>query len=130
IRTFWDSDLLLFNVEHLVIQRDVRAEMGWLPRPDMVRNHLQFDVKPRPRIRSVRQLFLRSNVDYITNQVGQLETRNRDLTFESLFDAGDRVFVRYSRPFDRITVPFRLQGGVTVTPGTYDWQSAQVRFTP
>jgi hypothetical protein len=66
-----------------VIQRDVTPEMGWLPRKDMRKTKVQFDVKPRPRIAAVRQLFLRANVDYITNQAGQLDTRNQDATVES-----------------------------------------------
>jgi hypothetical protein len=129
IRTNWDSDFWFANFEHLVIQRDVNPEMGWLPRRDMKKTKVQFDVKPRPPIKSVRQLFLRANVDYITNQAGQLDTRNQDATFESLFQSGDRMFVRYSHQFDRIRNQFGIQG-VAVVPGAYNWRTAQFRFTP
>jgi hypothetical protein len=104
--------------------------MGWLPRRDMRKSKVQFDFKPRPAIRGVRQLFFRTNVDYITNQAGQLDTRNQDVTFESLFQSGDRVFARYSHQFDRTRNAFGIQGRVTVLPGAYDWKTLQLRFTP
>jgi hypothetical protein len=121
IRTNWDSDRWFVNGEHLLIQRAVNPEMGWLPRRDMRKTKLQLDFKPRPRLPHVRQLFLRSNLDYITNQAGTLETRNQDGTFESLFQSGDRIIAKYIRLYDRIRRPFSIQNRVTVTPGIYEW---------
>jgi hypothetical protein len=129
LRSNWDTDRWLFNFEHLLIQKDVNPEMGWLPRRDMRKTKVQIDFKPRPHISHVRQLFFRTNVEYITNQAGALETRNQDLTVESLFQSGDRVFARYSHLLDRIDETFRIQG-VPVTPGDYQWDSAMWRFTP
>jgi hypothetical protein len=129
-RTTWDSDLVYLEATHLIVQRDFNPEMGWLPRRDMRKSQGRFDFKPRPRSRTVRQLFFRSGVDYFTNQSGELESRNQDFTFESLFQSGDRIFVRYSHLFDRIHTPFDIQGKVTVAPGSYAWESAWFRFTP
>jgi len=130
VRATWDSDLFYWETNHLIVQRDFNPEMGWLPRRDMRKSQFKFDVKPRPKIRNVRQLFFRSSVDYFDNQAGELETRNQDFTFESLFESGDRVFVRYSHLFDRIRKAFDIQGVVSVSPGSYTWDSSQVRFTP
>ena len=68
-------------------------------------------------------------LDYITNIAGELETRNQNLTLESLFQSGDRLLFRYARLFDLIRKPFDIQGRVTVLPGSYNWDSAQIRFT-
>jgi hypothetical protein len=95
----------------------------------MRKSRLQFDLKPRPRGGSIRQLFFRSNLDYITNQAGELETRSQDLTFDSLFQSGDRFLVRYSHLYDRIRRPFDIQGRVSVLPGRSTWDTAQFRFT-
>ena len=130
VRATWDSDLFYWETNHLIVQRDFNPEMGWLPRRDMKKSQFKFDVKPRPKIRNIRQLFFRSSVDYFDNQAGELETRNQDFTFESLFESGDRVFVRYSHLFDRIRKTFDIQGIVSVSPGSYTWDSAQIRFTP
>src|SRR5204863_8176297 len=89
-----------------------------------------FDVKPRPRIKGVRQLFFRSSVDYFDNQASELVPRNQDFTFESLFQNGDRIFARYSHLFDRIRKSFTIQNAVSVLPGSYTWDSAQFKFTP
>jgi len=130
IRGTWDSDLIYWETNHLIIQRQFNPELGWLPRRDMKKSQFKFDVKPRPGIKGVRQLFFRSSVDYIDNQAGQLETRNQDFTFESLFQSGDRIFARYSHLYDRILTSFSIQNVVTVPPGSYAWDSAQFKFTP
>jgi len=128
-RSYWDSDLLLANVELGAIERNVNPEMGWLPRRDIKKSKFQFDWKPRPNSTLIRQWFLRSNMDYIMTMAGTMETRNQDLTLEPLFQSGDRLVVRYSHLFDRIRKPFDIQG-VPVLPGGYTWDSAQVRFIP
>jgi hypothetical protein len=114
IRGTWDSDLIYWESNHLIIQRHFNPEMGWLPRRDMKKSAVQIRCEPRPGIKGVRQLFFRSSVDYIDNQAGQLETRNQDFTFESLFQSGDRIFARYSHLYDRILTSFSIQNVVTV----------------
>jgi Domain of unknown function (DUF5916)/Carbohydrate family 9 binding domain-like len=128
-RSFWDSDQVMVNLELGAIQRNVNPEMGWLPRKDMRKSRLQADWKPRPNSRTVRQWFVRTGVDYITNMAGELETRNQNLTLESLFQSGDRLLFRYTRLFDLIRKPFDIQGRVPVLPGSYNWDAAQFRFT-
>ena len=71
-RATWDSDLFYWETNHLIVQRDFNPEMGWLPRRDMKKSQFKFDVKPRPKIRNIRQLFLRSSVDYLDNQACEL----------------------------------------------------------
>jgi hypothetical protein len=129
VRSVWDSDLVGAEFEHMIIQRDINPEMGWLLRKDFRKTKARFELKPRPESKTVRQLFLRANVDYFANQAGQLETRNQDLTFESLFQSGDRFFVRYSHLYDLIRKSFDIQNRVSVLPGSYTWDSTQFRFT-
>ncbi|MBI4455659.1 MAG: carbohydrate binding family 9 domain-containing protein [Acidobacteria bacterium] len=130
VRSFWDSDLLLLNVEHMIIQRNFNPEMGWLPRKDMQKTKLQFDLKPRPNSRVVRQFMFRTNFDYIANQAGQLETRSQDVTFETVFQSGDRFSAKYSSIFDRIRRPFQIQNLVTVPGGDYHWRSFVLSYFP
>lgn len=129
-RSFWESDRLTANLQLGAIQRNVNAEMGWLPRRDVKKSKMQFDWKPRPKSKMVRQWFFRTNMDYIATMAGELETRNQDLILESLFHSGDRLVFRYSHFFDRIRKPFDIQGGVSVLPGSYTWDSFQFRFSP
>lgn len=130
IRSYWESDLVVANMEHLVIQKDFNPELGWLPRRDLRRTKAQLDLKPRPNSQTIRQLAFRTNVDYITNQAGQLETRSQDFTGEASFQSGDRFFLRYSHLFDRIKKPFPIQGLVTVPAGDYVWNTLLFHFFP
>jgi hypothetical protein len=129
IRTVWDSDLIGAEVERMIVQREVNPEMGWLLRKDFQKSKARFEIRPRPEIRNIRQLFIRANVDYYTNQAGQLESRNQDLTFDSLFQSGDRFFVRYSHLYDLVRNAFAIQNRVSVLPGSYAWDLTQIRFT-
>jgi hypothetical protein len=129
-RSFWDSDLVMANVQLGAIQRNVNPEMGWLPRRDIKKGKFQFDWKPRPNSKTIRQWFIRTNLDYIMTMANELETRNQDVTLESLFHSGDRVSVRYTHNYDRIRRPFDIQGHVSVLPGAYTWDSALLRFSP
>jgi len=129
-RSFWDSDLVMWNIQLGAIQRNVNPEMGWLPRRDIKKGKFQFDWKPRPKSKVIRQWFIRTNVDYYMTMANELETRTQDLTLESLFQSGDRVIFRYSRYYDRIRKPFDIQGKVSVMPGAYNWDGAQLRFSP
>jgi hypothetical protein len=129
-RSFWDSDLLMANVQLGAIERNVNPEMGWLPRRDIKKGKFQLDWKPRPNSKTIRQWFVRSNMDYIMTMAGEIETRTQDLTLEPLLQSGDRFAFRYFHLFDRIRKPFGIQGGTSVLPGSYTWDSAQFRFTP
>src|SRR5262249_31381171 len=124
LRSTWDSDLVYWEGTHLIVQREFNPEMGWLPRRDMQKSQLKFDLKPRPQSKTIRQLFFRSSLDYFTNQAGELDTRNQDFTFETLFQSGDRTFVRYSHLYDRIRKPFTIQNKIAVGTGSYTWESA------
>ena len=131
VRSNWDSDRLLANIEYGGIGPNVNPEMGWLPRKDIRKSKAQFDWKPRPESKTIRQWFFRSNMDYIESIAGTMETRTQDLTVESLLHSADRFAVRYSHLFDRIRRPFEIQGsGIRVLPGNYTWDAAQVRFVP
>jgi hypothetical protein len=127
-RSFWDSDLIMANIQLGAIQRNVNPEMGWLPRKDIKKGKFQFDWKPRPNSKVIRQWFVRTNLDYLMTMADELETRNQDVTLESLFHSGDRVIFRYTHYYDRIRRPFDIQGKVSVLPGAYTWDSAQFRF--
>jgi hypothetical protein len=130
VRTYWDSDLIFANVEHLVIGEDFNPELGWVPRRDLRKTKAQFDLKPRPRSGSIRQLAFRTSVDYLTNRAGHLETRTQDVTGDVSFQSGDRFFVRYSRLFDRIDEPFQMQGLVPVPAGDYRWHTVLFHYFP
>src|SRR5438132_424513 len=81
----WDSDLIGAELERMIVQRDVNAEMGWLLRKDFKKSTARFELKPRPESKTIRQLFFRANANYFTNQAGQAESHDQNFTFESLF---------------------------------------------
>ena len=119
----------MVNLELGAIQRNVNPEMGWLPRKDIRKGKFQVDWKPRPNSKTIRQWFVRTNLDYITNMAGELETRNQDLTLESLFHSGDRLLFRYTHLSIASESPSTSRGRCRCFR-ELTWDSAQFRFSP
>ena len=127
----WNSDRWGLVLERLSIptEENFIAEMGFLTRQDMNRNLLVADYKPRPDIALVRRFEFTPSIEYITNQEGELETREADLGWATEWESGDVIDLGFSRLFERLVEPFPIRGGGgTVPPGDYTVNQFNVRF--
>ena len=117
-----------FTVDHLFVGDDFNPEVGFVPRPDMRRTFVSGRVSPRfsgrPRL---RRLLFTGSLEYITDGLGVLETRNQVAGFEAEFHSSDRLRITGTRSYDRLARPFPIAPGVTIPSGGYD--STQLRAT-
>jgi len=119
-RILWDSDFLLAGAEHLLVQRNFKPEIGFVPRPDQRKTTLQFGVRPRPESDLIRQLVFRTRMDYTQNQDGKQESMQYHFfTWETRFESGDRIMIDFHRNFERLFEPFPIRPDITIPPGTY-----------
>ncbi|MDA2934249.1 carbohydrate binding family 9 domain-containing protein [Acidobacteria bacterium AH-259-D05] len=128
LRISWDTDFLSVSAEHTIIGRNFNAEMGFVPRTDMNKSVLDFEISPRPGGEWIRQLEFGASVDYITNQEDVLETREQELGFGMEFESGDGLNISYSRNFEFLDEGFRLRGRIPIPPGSYDSNAYRVNF--
>ncbi len=119
-RILWDSDFLLLRAEHLLVQRNFKADLGFVPRSDQRRSSLQFSVRPRPDSDFIRQWVIRTRLDYTQNQEGKQESMvYHYFTTETYFEAGDRIQLDFHRNFERLFDPFLIRPEITIPVGSY-----------
>ena len=119
LRVSWDTDFLSTSAEHTIIGRNFNAEMGFVPRTDMKKSAVDFQLSPRPGIEAIRQLDFSANLKYITNQENVVETREQEVAFRVNFESGDRMRFGYTKTFEYLDEGFRLRGQIPVLAGAY-----------
>jgi hypothetical protein len=100
--------------------------IGFVRRPDSRAHEVSARYSPRPRMGWVRQFELGSSLDYVTNQVNELETRRRGLRFETEFESGDRVEIEFDNTFEFVPRPFEIEDDVVLPPGAYRFNAMRV----
>jgi len=124
----WESDFLNANIEHQTIQRNFEAEMGFVPRKDMKQTLGEISIHPRPDSEWIRRTTLGAFMSYISNQAGELETRDQKMTFGVEWESGDRSMVDFGKNLESITQPFLLRGKFLILPGVYRNNQFEYRF--
>jgi hypothetical protein len=124
----WQSDFVNANAEYQAIQRNFEAEMGFVPRKDMKQGLAEFSIHPRPAWEWIRRTTLGVFVSHITNQAGDLETRDQQMNFGLEWESGDRTMVVFGKNLESITQPFLLRGRLFILPGVYKNNQAEFRF--
>jgi len=124
----WVSDFLNANIEHQTIQRNFEAEMGFVPRKDMKQTLGEISIHPRPDSEWIRRTTLGAFMSYISNQAGELETRDQKMTFGVEWESGDRSMVDLGKNLESITQPFLLRGKFLILPGVYRNNQYEYRF--
>ncbi len=117
----WDDDVFRIRAGYLTIDDEFNPEVGFVRRVGIKKTTGSFEWSPRPgeRIPSIRSLGPSIRADYITNQEGELETRQLDGGFEVEFQ--DSGFLRFSQEynFERLDEPFEVRDDQFIAPGDY-----------
>lgn len=114
--------------EHLFVGPGFTPEVGFLRRLDFRRNFGQVRFSPRLTRTRLRQVHNEVSLDYVTNPVGDLETRVLEVSSRGDFRGGDNFEVKYLRDFERLVRPFQVATGVTIPVGGYTFQEVQSSF--
>lgn len=122
----WDSDRFGFGLDHVSIQENFSPPMGFVPRPDIKRTQAEASYSPRPNIRYIRQMDIGVSTEYISNQAGDLEERDAEISFQTEFESGDDIQLQFSRSFERLREEFDIEGGTIIPPGDYRSDEFQI----
>ncbi len=124
----WDSDRLNLTTSWTVVDPDFRSDLGFIPRKNMRQISPEIAFRPRPNSDLIRQIVMRSRVDYIMNQENRLESRTVHLAFEFLLENGGEFAFTPHGNRDTVPEPFHIRPGVVIPPGTYSWWHTGTRF--
>jgi len=119
----YNDDLWNFYASQSSIQNDFSAETGFFPRTGIKKSNYNIGFSPRPGILNIRQMTLFDNLNYITNQNSQLETRNNLLGLFTLFNNGSYLFIGMSHNYERLDEEFEIQDDI-ILPDTIIYKYA------
>lgn len=124
----WDNDFLTIGTGHLTVQPNFNPELGFVQREDIRKTIGDFAVKPRPGIRSVRQLILRAFLEYFADNENRVKLKNNHYTLDVIFERGDLIRVAVHDKFERVDRPFRIAPSVVVPPGIYKGGNINIEY--
>lgn len=123
----WRSDLIEAGVNYLDIDNDFRAGVGFVRRDDRMVG-ARFSIKPRPGGRFVRQYDISPSVVYFHEDDGVLLSSESNVMFGVLFQTGDKLAGKVENQVERLPDLFEIHKGVTLPPGRYSWNLAEISF--
>ena len=86
---------------------------------------------PRPKRRqAIRQYHFESSLEYVTNTLNELESREARGNFRIDLQNGDQVGATYTRDLEDLVEPFPIAPGVRIPIGSYTFQNARLFYTP
>ncbi len=130
-RIEWDDDRFRIQGSYLTIDDDFNPEVGFVRREGIKRTSGEFAWSPRPgeRIRSIRKLGPSIEGEYITNQAGDLETRQLGGEFEIEFQDGSRLSFGQEFNFERLDEPFEVRDEQFIEAGDYGFNEFRVFYS-
>lgn len=118
----WFTDKYELFVEHLYVGPDFQHDLGFVRRADMQRSNAAAIWQPRPGILDIRNFVVRTEVVYLTDTRGRLQTRDQVVQATSRWQSDDAVRVNTTAIFDRLDRPFEIATGVTLPRGDYNYR--------
>jgi hypothetical protein len=125
----YSADRYGLVLEHLKVGEDFKPELGFLGREAFRRNFVQARFSPRPQsIEAIRRMVFESELDYITDPAGQVETKRLQGTFRLELENGDDARVEYTRSFELLPAEFEIADGVILPVGEYRFQDVRFEY--
>ena len=125
----YENSWLEFLAERRKIGPNFNPEVGFLERTDCVCDYVELNLKPRPRIRGVRELNFEGSLFHAPDTHGVLQTQEWQATFRAEFHNGaytdDDIVDAFAQ---RIIAPFNIYKNVVISPGFYRWTRHQLSY--
>ena len=131
ISVSWGDPFWEILGEYLTIGENFNPEVGFVPRTGIRKSRGSFGVKPRPgeRVPWIRQLEPSTEVNYITDPEGVLETRILENLFSIRFEDNSYLSFGHKGSFERLDEPFQIRSGPEIPVGDYWFDEFSVSFS-
>src|SRR5256884_885971 len=125
----YKNSWLEFLAERRKIGPDFNPEVGFLERTDCVCDYADLTLKPRPKIRGIRELNFEGMMFHAPDTRGILQTQEWLTSFVAKFHSGaytdDDIVDVFAQ---RIVTPFNIYKNVVIPPGLYRWTRHQLTY--
>ncbi len=115
-------------VNYLDVQDNFNADVGFVQRRGVRATKLYFSPTPRPGVHNIRMLEPMYVFTYITDQNNRMVNRVHHFMVGTWLDDGSFINVIYQKNLDVLDAPFRIQPGVTIPVGTYEFDDLSLTY--
>ncbi|HLB88454.1 MAG TPA: DUF5916 domain-containing protein [Terriglobales bacterium] len=123
------SNWLEVDYAHKKIGPNFNPEVGFIERTDSNSDFVDVNLKPRPKIRGVRELNFEGFLFHAPDTHGILQTQEWQGTFRAIFHNGaytdDDIVDVFTQ---RITTPFKIYKNIIIPSGIYHWTRHQLTY--
>jgi hypothetical protein len=125
------ADRYGIQLDRIVVPPNFNPEVGFLPRPDFIRNFASGRFSPRPaRNTTVRKYYFDGSFNYTTDNDHHLESRQALGAFRVELQNSDAFHVEYSRDYEFLRRVFQVADTVRIPIGGYDFSHLRVAYSP
>jgi len=131
VESIFENELYRFITVYEDVGANFNPEVGFIERNAIHQYYAQAAYKPRPKfIPGVREMEFETQIEYYTDRVGKLATRQTELSWETVFKNSAELFLRPIEDVtDVLTEPFEIRPGIVIPTGTYHFNRPRVSFT-
>ena len=123
------TDFLDFVAERRRIGQNFNPEVGFIERNNCMCDFADLTLKPRPKLKGIRELQFEGFIAHDPDLSGVLQTQEWQGTFRANFNNGaytdDDI---YDVTAQRITTPFNIYKNVVIPIGMYRWARHQLTY--
>jgi len=123
----WRSDFFDAGGNYLKVDPNFNPGIGFVRRRDRL-GGARVSFKPRPGGNLIRQFTITPGLVYFHDHDGLLQSRSGRFQTSAIFQSGDVLALNFENLADRVTEPFLIHPTVTLPPGLYEWNEAQLGF--
>jgi hypothetical protein len=116
----YNTDLVGASLEHLSIDPEAQAEMGFITRTDIRQTEADFRISPRPGRWGIRVIDVRTDGSYISTTEGRLQDWETGIFVSPKFESGESIGTKIGIGETRLDEGFDLADSISVAPGRYD----------
>ena len=125
----YSADRYGLVLEHLKVGEDFKPELGFLRREAFRRNFAQARFSPRPQsIEAIRRMVFESELDYVTDLLGRVETKRLQGTLRLELENGDDTRIEYTRSFEFLTEEFEISDDIVLPVAEYRFQDVRFEY--
>ncbi len=125
------GDLYGVLVDRLAVEDNFNPEIGFLRRRAFRSTFGGLRFSPRPKRRqAIRQYHFENSLEYVTNTVNELESREARGNFRIDLQNADQVGATYTHNREDLVEPFLIAPGVRIPIGSYTFQNLRLFYTP
>ena len=125
----YQTNWLQATLEHRKVGPNFNSQVGFIERSDCICDYLDLTLKPRPKLRGVRELNFESFLFHAPDTHHVLQTQEWQGTFRIEFNNGsysdDDIVDVYTQ---RLITPFNVYKNVFIPVGQYHWTRHQFTY--